>query len=65
MADTKTVRVTLETSGAWEIWTFDVPNDADEEWVRDNYSGLSGSLHESGHDHETISEVEFDDQPTA
>lgn len=56
----KVVEVTLEATGAWEVWTCQVPDDADEQWVRDNFDTLDDkSLSDSGADSYTMTTVEF------
>lgn len=55
----KTVQVTLEADGAWEVWTCEVPDDADGAWVRANFDTLEGkSLADSGADVYSITAVE-------
>lgn len=55
----KTVQVTLEADGAWEVWTCEVPDDADGAWVRENFHTLDDkSLADSGADVYSIAAVE-------
>ncbi len=59
---TRTVSVTLEATGAWEVWSVNIPADVPEsdalEYVKENLSDLEKSMDESGADHYEITEVE-------
>lgn len=56
----KTVEVTLEATGAWEVWKVYVPDDADDEWVRQNFDTADDkSLSDSGADSYQITTIEF------
>jgi hypothetical protein len=60
----KQVTLTLYPDEAWEIWVAEVPDDADEEWVRGNFNMGSPevqllSMIDSGATSYSLEEVEF------
>lgn len=38
--DTISVEVTLEATGAWEVWDVTVPADATDEWILANFGSI-------------------------
>lgn len=54
MAD-KVIQVTKELTGAWEVWTYIVPDDFDPSLIDVEYEG---TLTDSGFECETITHVE-------
>lgn len=56
------VAVTIEATG-WEVWDCRVPNDVDDEWIRENFAELDDKrLHESGADAYMVTNVEWEDE---
>ena len=58
------VDVTLEATGAWEVWSVRVPDDVPEDevltWAREYYHEADDKwLSESGADHYVVSEVTY------
>lgn len=58
----KRATITIIPHGAWELWHAEVPEWADEEWVRENIfiEDLLLNMTDAGAEQYEIMEVEFD-----
>lgn len=63
MINGKMVEVTVSLEGAWESYRVEVPADADEEWVKNNWQQCDPDLHESGADRYLVTEIDMRDEP--